>query len=123
MSDTERSPRVRTMLGAKLVYANGRMSAPCTIRNMSSTGAKIMLEGALPLPQDFELFVPQKNLKLNARLVWRNGLEIGVSFVAAEAPEPPPATDAERLRAENLRLKREVAELRARLDSYNEGAI
>ena len=121
MSGTERAPRIRTMLGAQLIYANGRMSAAATIRNMSDTGAKLSLDAAVPLPQEFEVSIPQKGQRLRARLVWRNGMEIGVAFLGATAEAAPaPATESEidALRHENALLKRELAILKTRLESY-----
>lgn len=122
MTGTKRAPRIRTMLGAQLIYANGRMSAAATIRNLSDTGAKISLDAAVPLPQEFELSIPQKGQRFRARLVWRNGVEIGVVFLgeAGEAAAAAPATESEidALRQENALLKREIAILKTRLDSY-----
>jgi hypothetical protein len=109
------------MLGAQLIYANGRMSADATIRNLSDTGAKISLDAAVPLPQEFELSIPQKGQRMRARLVWRNGVEIGVAFLGAhdEAPPPPAAmSEVDALRNENMMLKREIAILKTRLDNY-----
>ena len=120
MSGPERAPRVRTMLGAQLIYASGRMTAAAPIRNLSETGAKISLDMAVPLPQEFELSIPQKGQRLRARLVWRNGMEIGVAFLGApeEAPAPASASEIDALRHENMLLKREIAILKTRLDSY-----
>ena len=121
MSGIDRAPRIRTMLGAQLIYANGRMSAAATIRNLSDTGAKIALDAAVPLPQEFELSIPQKGQRIRARLVWRNGMEIGVAFLGApDEASTPPATESEidALRSENMLLKREIAILKNRLDNY-----
>lgn len=121
MSGIDRAPRVRTMLGAQLIYANGRMSAAATIRNLSDTGAKIALDAAVPLPQEFELSIPQKGQRVRARLVWRNGMEIGVAFLGPpdEAVAPTPTvSELDALRNENMLLKRELAILKTRLESY-----
>lgn len=120
MSEKKRAPRVRAMMGAQLIYADGRMTALGIIRNLSNSGAKIAVDAAVPLPQEFELSIPQNGRRHRARLVWRNGTEIGVTFLGSGEAAAPAATESEidALRSENALLKREIALLKTQIENY-----
>jgi hypothetical protein len=58
---------------------------PCSISDISETGARIMLESECELPERFILLLtPSGEARRHCRLVWRNGLSAGVEF-----PTPP----------------------------------
>lgn len=129
MAEVNRAPRIRTMLGGRIEYDNGRMAIDCVIRNLSSGGAKVTVDASIPLPPEFDLSIPQKGRQERARLVWRNREEIGVAFAEATqtpAPTVGPGSQAERIQTleqENAKLRKTVNLLKARLDSYMESAI
>jgi hypothetical protein len=113
-----RTERVRTILGARVVFNNGRSSIDCQIRNISDSGARLTLNEGLSLPGTFDLEIPSRNKTLRALLRWRTKDAAGVQFVDETLPPPDPAAALEELsalRAENARLKRRVADLLRRL--------
>jgi PilZ domain len=58
---------------------------PCSISDISETGARIMLESECELPERFILLLtPSGEARRHCRLVWRSGLSAGVEF-----PTPP----------------------------------
>jgi hypothetical protein len=121
LEQKRRSPRIRTLLRARLVYQNGDCSVECVVRNISDHGAKIGVTTSLTLPDQMNLLIPQKGMNQRVRVCWRHADEMGVEYVAmAERPTAPAETVPhdgtllERIRhleMENDRLLRLVANL------------
>ena len=58
---------------------------PCSIADISETGARIMLASECELPERFILLLtPSGEARRHCRLVWKTGLSAGVAF-----PTPP----------------------------------
>lgn len=121
MDPRRRSPRIRTLLRARLVYQSGACSVDCVVRNISDHGAKIGVTTSLTLPDQMDLIIPQKGMKVRVRVCWRHADEMGVEYMAM-AEKPVPAADVphtetilldriRHLEAENERLVRLVATL------------
>jgi hypothetical protein len=73
--------RGRTYLGGRLAFNNQYCTIDCLVRNMSRNGAKLVFEGTVLLPGEFELMLPQKGESRRARVVWRQQDEAGVTFL------------------------------------------
>jgi hypothetical protein len=85
MEEVRRAERVKSFLRAQIIF-NQRMSTiDCMVKNISQTGARLALNEALSIPNEFDLFIPQKGRTYRARMVWRDAGAIGVEFVVAEA--------------------------------------
>lgn len=68
-------------------------SVPCTIVNMSTTGACLALtdlppntDNSLHLPAYFTLAIRVDRMEIDCGIVWRRGGQIGVRFLAAPRP-------------------------------------
>jgi CheY-like chemotaxis protein len=85
--DARLSARIRAYLGARVVFNNRFSTVDCMVRDISAGGAKLVFSGNDPVPQEFELHIPQKGLCYRARIVWRRGLSCGVQFL--EYPSGP----------------------------------
>jgi hypothetical protein len=94
-SDTDQSsngptpgkPRAqrRRVLKAGIVAFNDRHSTlPCTVRNVSDTGALIRMPGTLSPPDTFDLIIELDGLEASCTVMWRKGEDVGVRF-----DEPP----------------------------------
>lgn len=117
-SELRRADRVRTIIGARAVFNGGRSSIDCQIRNISATGAKLMLSEGLSLPGHFDLDIPSRNKVHHVALRWRTKNAAGVEFLdagAALAAGAPVDEGIEALRKENSVLRRKVVELQRRL--------
>jgi len=79
-SDQRIAPRLKALLAAKISFNNGQSTLDCLIRNLSDTGAKLIVSAAVTLPECFDLIIPQKSETRRARIAWRRGEEIGVRF-------------------------------------------
>lgn len=79
MVETRVAPRHRVMKAAKIEY--GGMKSPCTIRDISVTGAALEISELNGIvPATFNLILPEEKLKLPCHVVWRREFRIGVAF-------------------------------------------
>src|SRR3954454_12876691 len=79
-SDQRVAPRLKALLAAKISFNNGQSTLDCLIRNLSDTGAKLIVSAAVALPDGFDLLIPQKSVTRRGRIVWRRGEAMGVRF-------------------------------------------
>jgi hypothetical protein len=83
MSDTstERriAPRHRVFKGATLAFSSGG-AVDCTVRNISSSGARIDVINPRGLPDVFTLVIAADQFKRRCHPVWTHDNHIGVAF-------------------------------------------
>jgi ribosomal protein L19 len=79
MIEKRASPRHRVFKGGTIAFENSGFA--CTVRNISSGGAAIELDGPVALPQSFTLSIARDNVVRHCRPVWRNDKRVGVAFV------------------------------------------
>jgi hypothetical protein len=98
--------RTPTRLGAQIVHSSLAAPILCTIRDTSSTGAR--LETAVQrggnisrdrVPDQFTLFMPADRLEVDCEVMWRQGLLVGVRYTSPtrrtakqpiiKKPDPP----------------------------------
>lgn len=106
--------RIRTIMNGRIIFNNRSATLDCLVRNLSETGAKLEVSGAVTVPDRFELDIPRKGERRRARIVWRREGEMGIAFEHAAAKAPagePMAARVQRLEEENARLRSRVAEL------------
>ena len=72
--------RKRAFLGCQIVYAEGRYSFPCTIRNISPRGARIAFAQGERMPSNFILINERERTGHKAHLVWASPAEAGVEL-------------------------------------------
>jgi len=121
MNETRGSRRTKSFLRGLIYDCRKRGALDCTIRDLSDEGARIAFSATVALPEVIELDIPQRELRRQARVVWRRNDEVGLSFVEIDGAVEPaaPATAAE-IRARIGALEAEIATLRARLASLDE---
>lgn len=73
-------PRKRSFLGCMIVYGDGAYSIPCTIRDISPSGAHITYETASNLPARFWLINLRDRTAHKTRMAWSTATEAGVEF-------------------------------------------
>ncbi len=117
MSEQRAGDRTRTFITARLVFGSGAIAAECGVRNLSPTGAKLLVDAEIPLPSEFTLEIPSKNRSHKAKVAWRHGDEVGVAFEIAPAPANPddPQARIAELEAENAKLRKKVRNLQNEL--------
>ena len=119
-ADHRAAGRVRAFLRGEIIHSNGNSRTECTVRDLSEGGARIEAPASVTVPEFFELYIPLKGLRHRARMMWRAGNELGISFMT-EAPKPAPAAEPQstqqelEVRIKLLELEAETARLRAQL--------
>jgi hypothetical protein len=78
-TDNRQAQRRTTLKGGHIVFNAGRSSIDCTVRNLSGTGAKLLVASVVGIPDTFDL-VLQGNSKQPCRVKWRTLKELGVEF-------------------------------------------
>jgi PilZ domain-containing protein len=71
--------RRRVLLGAKITYRGLATSIDCRVRDLSETGACLLVASPLGIPETFDLFVSDGSVK-HCEVQWRKADKIGVSF-------------------------------------------
>jgi PilZ domain len=84
-AELRRKPRRNFHYNASVLLDGTSAPRPCAICDISETGARIMLDNEYELPERFILLLtPSGEARRHCRVVWRNGLSVGVEF-----PTPP----------------------------------
>src|SRR5689334_21722771 len=114
--------RQRSFLQGRLYFNNRRSSLDCLVRDISSQGAKLKLSDSVAIPEIVELHIPNKDETYRAKVQWRTGFEIGVTFDGdQDAPSIVPGSVPVDLPERVRRLEAEVASLHRKVnDLQNE---
>lgn len=81
-ADRRRSPRKRALLTGRVAYGEGAFTLNCTIRDISSTGARIALPKGQTVPNELYLVDVRNGCAYEAEVAWRGTFEVGLIFVA-----------------------------------------
>jgi hypothetical protein len=126
MDDRRTAVRQRSFLRGCVYFNHRRSAADCLIRDISEQGARLVFSDTVVIPDIVDLYVPQKEETLRARVQWRHGTEIGVAFVGKDAGiEAEPVGVGARLaalEAEVAALRRIIKRLQAELRGDTEAA-
>jgi hypothetical protein len=81
-AEHRRKPRQQFHYRASIIIANDPAPRSCSIADISETGAKVTLDAAGELPEQFTLLLtPTGSARRLCRIVWHTGLTIGVKFI------------------------------------------
>jgi hypothetical protein len=78
-----RTARKRTLLGGKVIYGDDNRVRDCTIRDISETGARIILAKGEIIPTRVFLMDRRSASAYEARVTWIKAPDFGLSFVNA----------------------------------------
>ncbi len=79
--ERRRAPRHRVLMRGLIVTSDLLSTTECTIRNLSSTGARLRLDGLSSPPDQFELLFTRTGERRRAQVRWQNGADLGVEFL------------------------------------------
>lgn len=74
-----RAQRRRVLKGAKIVFNTRQSAIDCVVRNLSETGVRLRVDGALSVPDEFDLLIDTGE-RYACRVVRRKMNELGVAF-------------------------------------------
>ena len=110
MAERRAAARLRSLLRGRIVFNNGNSTLDCTVREISSDGARLEVSEVVTIPDRFDLFIPQKGETSHAVIVWRRENSIGVTFERGEV-QIELGTSADTLARLRL-LEADIVELR-----------
>lgn len=80
-TELRKSPRRQFHYNATIVIEGGERPYSCAIVDISDTGGRLQLEDDCELPERFHLLLTKDGkARRRCKIVWRNGLLIGVQF-------------------------------------------
>jgi uncharacterized small protein (DUF1192 family) len=116
MSERRGSRRNKSFLRGFVYVSRKRGALACLIRDLSVKGARIIFSDTVTLPEHVDLYIPQRDQTLRARVQWRRNDEIGLAFPeAANAAEANAAPSAAEVVQRVAMLEAEIAALRVLL--------
>ena len=77
------APRRKVLKAATVASNNRHLTVSCTLRDLSSTGARLRVDNIVTIPDTFELIIAVDGLEANCEVVWRKTNEVGVRFIGA----------------------------------------
>jgi PilZ domain len=78
MDERRSSPRHRVLKTGTIEF--GDAAIPCTVRNLSASGAGIEVSSPLWFPDRFVLALASEGWRKPCRVMWRQEKRIGVAF-------------------------------------------
>ena len=110
MGERRRSIRQKSFLRGCVYFNKRRNAFDCLIRDISSEGARIIFSDTVSVPDVVELYIPQKEQTVRARVQWRHGDEIGLAF--PDALRAAEGTSQGELAMRVAQLETEIVSLR-----------
>ena len=112
--------RHKTFIKGRIYFNNKLSSMDCIVRDVTDNGGRLEVSESVPLPDAFEIYMPNKDEYFHAQVEWRKGGNIGVSW-SSERTSRPHAESSGRTEhpiADRVaKLEHDVAVLQKRLDS------
>jgi hypothetical protein len=87
-TDHRASRRARQLKAGIIVTNQRRSTLGCTIRDVSSSGARLRLGSVVILPDEFELIFVNDRKIVSVRKCWHTHPECGVVFLGPMQPAP-----------------------------------
>jgi hypothetical protein len=79
LNEKRRAVRRRVFKAGRIVFNRGRSSIDCTVRNLSTRGARLEVPSVVGIPDAFFL-ITAGAADQPCRVVWRRLKELGVAF-------------------------------------------
>jgi len=80
-TDRRRHNRRQSTYRVWAVFDDQSPALPCTVQNLSASGAQLLFATAVALPPSFVLEIPSLDLQVEARVVWSRAGQHGVTLV------------------------------------------
>lgn len=120
MIDRRSLVRHKTFIKGRIYFNNRLSSMDCIVRDVSANGGRLEFSESVTLPNAFEIYLPNKDEYFRARVEWRKGNNLGISWSPEQISKSWPENDSRTERPIGDRvtkLEHEVAALQRRLDA------
>ena len=98
-NDPRTAPRKRTLFKGILSYGqNCSFSVDCVIADLSAAGARVQIDAGPPVPTDVYLVHVRERAAYRAKVAWRRGDKLGLSFAERYSLDDPATEDLKVLR-------------------------
>jgi uncharacterized small protein (DUF1192 family) len=115
MSERRNSRRSKSFLRGFVYVSRKRGALACLVRDLSDKGARIIFSDQVTLPDMLDLYIPQREQTLRAKVSWRKNDEIGLAFSEAEQAPPDATPSAGEIVQRVALLEAEITSLRGML--------
>mgnify|MGYP001297399846 CR=1 FL=1 len=85
-AESRRAARHRTLKAGKIISLDKTRVFSCQVRNLSDSGAMLMVAESAWIPKDFYLELPGRTSLARCRIARRTNAGIGVEFLEDQAP-------------------------------------
>ena len=75
-----RTRRKRVLYPGVIVYGGGSFTCDCTIRDLTTTGARVSVPKGLSFPERFYVLNVRHGLVYDAQTMWTKDRDIGIKF-------------------------------------------
>jgi phage gp29-like protein len=122
MTERRALARHKTFIKGRIYFNNRLSSMDCMVRDITDAGARLVASESVALPDAFELYLPNKDEHFFARVEWRKGSHLGVSWNVDPAAKPKSeAGQSEQSIADRVaKLEHDLALLQRRFDSLQQ---
>lgn len=83
------APRRRALKAGVIAFQGHFISYPCTLREISETGARLRVDDVRMIPDEFDLLIELDAVEYSCATVWRRQNDIGVRFTAPPRQKAP----------------------------------
>jgi len=118
MDNARSASRSRCVLKAEISFAGGAFRQDCIVRDLSETGARLVLKDDINLPAEFRITLTNRPEVSRAAVRWRSAGHVGIEFLGLATAVPPTKVaklsqkkKLDEVLAENARLHKMIAEL------------
>ena len=89
-----RRPRRRALLAGLVVHSAGRFSFPCTIKDISESGIRIIFAAGSAVPSQIEVINRSNGIVYHCDVVWTTSTAAGLKFrTTYDMKDLPPELD------------------------------
>jgi hypothetical protein len=81
LTDQRKSPRRRVLKAGLIAFNDRHSTLQCTVRDLSETGARLLIGGSIGAPDTFELLIELDGLEHECTVVSRAAGEVRVKFL------------------------------------------
>jgi len=81
VAEIRNTARARVLKGGVISFRHLGATVNCTVRNLSKTGACLLVTSPIGIPDEFELVLDRDEQPRRCRLAWRSTDRIGVEFL------------------------------------------